>query len=48
VINGALKALSQSLDNLTAGEGALLDRLNFINHNVAISSRRATLRPQNE
>ena len=48
MLNGALKALSESIDNLTAGEGALLDRLNFINHNVAISSRRATLRPQNE
>jgi hypothetical protein len=48
VINGALKALSQSLDNLTAGEGALLDRLNFINHSLVICSRRATLRPKNE
>ena len=48
ILTGALKPLSHSLDEMTAIEGALLDREQFINHNVASCSRRATLRPQNE
>ena len=43
-----VSSLSHSLDEMTAIEGALLDREQFINHNVAICSRRATLRPQHD
>ena len=48
ILTGALKQLSHSLDEMTAIEGALLDREQFINHNVANCSRRATLRPQHD
>ena len=48
ILNGALKPLSESLDVLTALEGALLSRVQFIVNTIVICSRRASLRPQRE
>ena len=46
--NGALSPLSESLDELTALEGALLSRLQFIDRSIVVCSRRASLRPHRE
>ncbi len=48
ILNGALKPLSESLDVLTALEGVLLSRVQFIDCTIVICSRRASLRPQRE
>jgi hypothetical protein len=48
ILNGALKPLSESLDVLTALEGALLSRVQFLDNSIVICTRRASLRPQRE